>query len=47
LTGRWPPTGIADALGVLVHVLSDPAQPSLAWPVAARRDLAPVPVFYR
>src|SRR5215472_11432104 len=45
-TRRWPPAGIADALSVPARLLSDPAQPAQAWPVAARHDLPPAPLFY-
>ncbi|TMC09177.1 MAG: hypothetical protein E6J41_11210, partial [Chloroflexi bacterium] len=45
-TRRWPSAGAGDALAVLANVVRDPVQPSLAWPVAARRDLAPAPLFY-
>jgi hypothetical protein len=41
-----PLAGVADVLALLANVLHDPAQPSLAWPVAARHDLAPAPLFY-
>ncbi len=45
-TRRWPRAGGGDALAVLARVLRDPARPSLAWPTAARHDLAPAPLFY-
>ncbi len=45
-TRRWPPAGGADALATLARVLSDPARPWLAWPVAARHYLVPAPLFY-
>jgi type IV secretion system protein VirD4 len=45
-TRRWPAAGGADALALLARVLSNPGRPSLAWPPAARHDLAPAPLFY-
>ena len=45
-TRRWPPADGTDALIVLGRLLRDPGHPSLAWPAAARHDLAPAPLFY-
>ncbi len=45
-TRRWPPADAGTALTVLAGVLRDHTQPSMAWPAAARHDLAPAPLFY-
>ena len=45
-TRRWPPTDGTDALIVLARLLRDPTHPALAWPAAARQDLAPASLFY-
>jgi hypothetical protein len=45
-TRHWPPADGADALAVLAYLLRYPGNPSLAWPVGARHDLAAAPLFY-
>ncbi|WP_416903475.1 type IV secretory system conjugative DNA transfer family protein [Micromonospora echinospora] len=42
----WPDSSPTDAPGIAVRFIAEPANPTRAWPAAARNDLPPVPLLY-
>jgi type IV secretory pathway TraG/TraD family ATPase VirD4 len=44
--GAWPDSGMGDAPGVALRMVSHAGHPAAAWPVEARPDVAPVGLFY-